>query len=77
VPKVAGGEPPSGGVGENSLTRDRAARHYAAIVESSDDAILSKDVNGVITTWNRGAQRLFGYTAEEVVGRPVTNSYSD
>ena len=64
--------PLSGGVGENSLTRDRAARHYAAIVESSDDAILSKDVNGVITTWNRGAQRLFGYTAEEVVGRPVT-----
>jgi PAS domain S-box-containing protein len=54
------------------LTGDRAAEHYAAIIESSDDAILSKDLNGVIMTWNRGAELLFGYTAEEAVGRPVT-----
>jgi PAS domain S-box-containing protein len=54
------------------LSGDRAALHYAAIVESSDDAILSKDLNGVITSWNRGAQRIFGYTAEEAVGQPVT-----
>jgi PAS domain S-box-containing protein len=54
------------------LSGDRAALHYAAIVESSDDAILSKDLNGVITSWNNGAQRLFGYTAEEAVGKPVT-----
>jgi PAS domain S-box-containing protein len=54
------------------LLGDRAALHYAAIVESSDDAILSKDLDGVITSWNHGAQRLFGYTAEEAVGRPVT-----
>ena len=51
---------------------EEAARHYAAIVESSDDAILSKDVNGVIMSWNNGAQRLFGYTSEEAVGKSVT-----
>ena len=57
---------------DKHLTDAHAARHYAAIIELSDDAILSKDLEGVIISWNRAAQRLFGYTAEEVVGRSVT-----
>jgi PAS domain S-box-containing protein len=46
--------------------------HLAAIVESSDDAIVSKDLNSIILTWNQGAERLFGYSAAEVIGKPVT-----
>jgi PAS domain S-box-containing protein len=51
---------------------EKVHRVLAAVVESSDDAIISKDLNGIIATFNRGAQRLFGYKAEEVVGKPVT-----
>ncbi len=46
--------------------------HLAAVIEYSDDAIITKTLNGVISSWNPGAQRLFGYTAAEAIGKPVT-----
>jgi PAS domain S-box-containing protein len=52
--------------------RDVELRRLASIVQSSDDAIVGKNLDGIITSWNKGAERVFGYTAEEAIGQPIT-----
>ena len=70
---MAGNEPT--GIEREVAERQRAYEtqaKLAAIVESSDDAIIGKTLDGIITTWNAGAQRIFGYTAGEVIGRHIS-----
>ena len=54
----------------NALT-ERAKSFLAAIIATSDDAIISKDLNGIINSWNEGARRIFGYEADEIIGQPI------
>jgi len=56
--------------------RSEAARRYlAAIVESSEDAIVGKDLDGIVTSWNPGAEAMFGYSAAEMIGQPITRLF--
>ena len=73
-------DPEAGGVGQRIIDElpllrqraDRAGVLLASIVESSDDAIISKTLDGIITSWNQGAERLFGYSEDEALGQPIT-----
>jgi GAF domain-containing protein len=53
------------------IRADQAGRLLASIIETSDDGIASKDLNGIVTSWNGAAERIFGYTAAEMIGRPL------
>ena len=57
---------------ERPIGEEQATRLLAAIVESSEDAIVSKTLDGIVTSWNKAAERIFGYTAAEMVGRPIS-----
>ena len=56
----------------SAARNDQNEAILSAIVHGSDDAIFSKTLNAVITSWNRGAEELYGYKAEEIIGLPVS-----
>ncbi|HEX4159652.1 MAG TPA: PAS domain S-box protein [Rhizomicrobium sp.] len=63
-------KPDDNSPGLNDVMMERL-HHFAALIESSEDAIISKDVNGIIQSWNKSAERVFGFLPEEIIGKPV------
>jgi PAS domain S-box-containing protein len=59
-------------IGETYIQTQMEAARNSAIVETSEDAMISKSIDGVITSWNQGAERVFGYSAAEVIGKPIS-----
>ena len=77
MPRKRAGAKPQGGPIIDKSTKSLQSPELApywltALIESADDAIISKTLEGIITSWNEGAKRIFGYTADEVIGKPVT-----
>ena len=74
--KVSGGRRSADGSTVNKISQlpspELAPYWLSALIESADDAIISKTLDGIITSWNKGAERIFGYKAEEVIGKPIT-----
>ena len=76
VTRIPGSDPPifTGYVREISerIEAERIRAHLAAVVQDTQEAVMSKDLNGIITSWNEGAQRLYGYTADEAIGQAIS-----
>ncbi|MBX5461843.1 MAG: PAS domain S-box protein [Steroidobacteraceae bacterium] len=72
APSTTSGDSPVPGIGVSTEDLEHVRAHLAAVIDSSEDAIASKTLEGIVTSWNASAERLFGYTAEEMIGQSIT-----